>query len=83
MKKIIDGKMFNTETAQKMAHHIYKHDATLYKKNDDEYFFYKINTTHGKKTCEIEIIDIVEAKQFCEYALKTEEYETLWGEVAE
>lgn len=73
MKKIIDGKKYNTETAQKMGGH---DNGTLYRKKTGEFFL------HGEGEQIIPQAE-KEAEEWAKAHLKIDEYEAIFGEVGE
>lgn len=103
MKKIINGKKYDTETAQridskgngKYRNDIYCSNETLFKKKTGEYFLY-IEGGHVTKFSEErfevygeQIIDGIAplseyyAKKWAEEAMDGDEFERIFGEVAE
>lgn len=98
MKQIINGKMYNTETARKVGTYwsgIFYVEETLYKKKTGEFFLYYgeggANTGYSKSVgvnCwsgEEEIIPFTEkqAREFAEKKLEIEEYVACFGEPEE
>lgn len=89
MKKIIEGKKYDTETAKRVGRHATTENngdfciKELYKKKTGEFFFY----TYQFAWCEYyEGIDPCtedEAKQWAEVYLDGDEYEEIFGEVEE
>jgi len=83
MKKIINGKKYDTDTAKEIGTIDTKwSDAlskTLYQKTTGEFFFFMWNATQEY----ISPCTEDEAKEFCEDAITVEEYEAIWGEVLE
>jgi hypothetical protein len=83
MKKIIDGKMFNTETAIKIGRTYCRSETVLYKKNNDEYFFYYQSMCDGDITIDIRKADLEEVKEWSTNVLGVEKYEAAFGKVEE
>lgn len=92
MKKIINGKKYDTTTAKEIADKIYFGNGnyacawdTLYLKKTGEFFIE--HQTNGSDLFDreeyIKPVDEVSAKKFCEEYLDADEYEKLFGEVEE
>jgi len=87
MRKISNGKKYDTETADLICSvSLNDGDAHLFRKKNGDYFLW----AHEHHDEEIKlyfgrIVDISEmaAKQYCELALKVEEYEFFFGKVEE
>ena len=93
MKKIINGKKYDTTTATRIAcdtnfrGSITETDyytSDLFKKKTGEYFVYDFGNKWSKQAGEkITPLTEQEAKQWCEEHLDGDEYEAIWGEVEE
>jgi hypothetical protein len=101
MKKIINGKKYDTETANKIAEYwngYSKNDfrytkEILYHKKNGEFFLYAEGggmsnyavTDNGSSSFGIKIITLTinEAKEWAEQHMESDEYEDVFGEVAE
>ena len=87
MKKIINGKKYDTETAIKLAYwtkdkpndDFYFEQETLYIKKNGEYF---LSTWQGNKQ-KLFLMSDEGAKEWSEFRLDADEYEKLFGEVEE
>ena len=96
MKKIIGGKLYDTETAIRigecnngeMPTSFHYQSETLYRKKNGE-FFLLIDGVPEKSsgyyitTCKIEKINLEHAKEWCELNLSGEEYMDVFGQVNE
>lgn len=88
MRKVINGKMYDTDTATAVAENIEYEDeqpyskVMLYKKKTGEYFFQCEKFTEDKKVW-IEPIMEDEAKDFAEKVLDGDQYEAVFGKVEE
>lgn len=86
MKKIIDGKKYDTNTAQEVCcgffgnYHCKK--VTLYRKKSGEFFEHHVLTEFGYRAW-IEPVSETEAKRFAEEQMDAEEYEKIFGKVEE
>lgn len=79
MKKIINGKLYDTEKAESFGSRT--QTATLYRKNDLTYF---LHFTDTKTECgEIQVITEDEAKEWAVKNLSAEEYIVDFGEPEE
>ena len=96
MKKIIGGKLYDTETAIRigecnngeMPTSFHYYSETLYRKKNGEFFLLidgirKKNCGNYITDCKIEKIDIEHAKEWCEINLSGEEYIDVFGQVNE
>ena len=86
MKKIINGKKYDTNTAQQVCYGHFGNfgckTVTLYKKTNGEYFEHHEINEFGYREW-IEPIDETEAKEFAEEQMDSDEYEKFFGEVEE
>ena len=96
MKKIINGKKYDTETAKRLATYdnIGKGNiasytdfnywcTSLYRKRTGEYFIYKQDKAWNDREEPITPATEEEAKTWSENYLDGDEYEAIWGEVEE
>lgn len=93
MKKIIQGKLYNTETATECGYRKSKHsitdfnwfEETLYRKKTDEFFLCGEGNGASKYAHGRMIIPITlkEAKSWVESYLEVEDYIELFGDVEE
>ena len=101
MKRIIDGKKYDTETAKQVgwsdSHHAHTdfqyHSETLYMKRTGEFFMHgeggpmsEYATSNGNMYGwgeKIIPLTLKKAQQWAEEHLSSEEYESIFGEVAE
>ncbi len=96
MKKVINGKMYNTETAKRVA--IYDNIGkgnissytdinyfckALYQKKTGEYFFYEQETAWNDREETITPCTLESAKKWTEKYCDGDEYEKIFGEVEE
>lgn len=87
MKKIINGKKYDTETATMCGEFLMPclfsdqvEHSVLYRKTNGEYFFHHyINPEYGS----IEPATEVKAMNWSEHFLSADEYESIFGEVSE
>lgn len=87
MKRIINGKKYDTETAIMCGEFLMSsfvsdcvEHIVLYRKTNGEYFFYRyMESEHGF----IEPTTEVKAKKWSEQFLSADEYESIFGEVSE
>lgn len=83
MKKIINGKKYETDTAKFVCYGAFGNfgckTVTLYQKKNGEFFEY--HRLDGREW--IEPVDESEAKRFAEEQMDGDEYEKYFGEVAE
>lgn len=88
MRKVINGKMYDTDTATVVAENTEYDDeqpyskVTLYKKKTGEFYFFCEKFTEDKNIW-IEPILEDEAKEFAEKALDGDQYEAVFGKVEE
>jgi hypothetical protein len=88
MRKVINGKMYDTDTATVVAKNIEYEDeqpyskVTLYKKKTGEFYFLCEKFTEDKKVW-IEPIVEDDAKDFAEKVLDGDQYEAVFGKVEE
>ncbi len=97
MKKIINGKKYDTETAKELGYdnningrdiiarnEMNFEESTLYRKKTGEYFIYRFGGAHTPY-CDGDIRPVTEdeAKSWAENHMSVDEYEALWGEVEE
>jgi len=86
MKKIINGKKYDTKTAKEVCCGRFGNfgckKVTLYKKANGEYFEYHELDEFGHREW-IEPVTETEAKRFAEEQMNAEEYEEFFGEVEE
>ena len=92
MKKIINGKKYDTETAKMLGHEnnigdeilarsdFRFRESALYQKKTGEYFIWH-NSNVGVE--HIEPCSEEDAKRWAENNMSVEEYEAIWGEVEE
>ena len=93
MKKIINGKKYDTTTATRIARDTNFCGSTtesdyyasdLFKKKTGEYFVYDFGNSRSKQPGEkITPVTEQEAKEWCEEHLDGDEYEAIWGEIEE
>lgn len=102
MKKIINGKRYDTDTAKEVGYAEAKclpsdldwWQETLYRKNTGEFFLYgegNARTRYAKESgvnnwragCRIMPLSVDEAKEWAENQLTADEYEKIFGEIAE
>ncbi len=101
MKKIINGKMYDTEKAERKGYDSYSNSSDfqywleeLYQKRTGEFFLYgeggpmsKYSITTGQNQWSggeaITPISVNEAREWAEKHLTADEYEAIFGEVAE
>ena len=92
MKKIINGKKYDTETAAYICGYVFGtyndlfyNEENLYRKKNGEFFFYGYGGPGTSYKCEeiIEPFTESEAKNFIEKYGDVETYEELFGEVEE
>lgn len=101
MNKIINGKLYNTETAKLLGEDSYSHPGDLahwseelYKKRTGEYFLYgeggpmsRYAQTAGQNEWsggeQIQPLTVENARQWAEQHLSADEYEAIFGEIAE
>ena len=96
MKKIIGGKLYDTETAIRigecnngeMPTSFHYQSETLYRKKNGEFFLLidgirKKNYGNYTTTYKIEKIDMEQAKEWCKLNLSGEEYMDVFGQVDE
>ena len=88
MKKVINGKLYNTKTAHCVGTDEYSHPGDinywcegLYKKRNGEYFLYGANSFSGGST--IIPLDEEEAMKWAEEHLDADEYIAEFGEPEE
>lgn len=86
MKKIINGKKYDTDTAQQVCCGFFGNfnckSVTLYRKDNGEYFEHHELDEFGHREW-IEPVTETEAKRFAEEQMDAEEYEEFFGEVEE
>lgn len=92
MKKVINGRMYNTETAKEVCFRTRLYNGnnvsgwvTLFKKKTGEFFFHNLPTGWDLFN-QIEYIEPtgeVEAKEFAEQNMDGDAYEKIFGEVLE
>lgn len=89
MRKIINGLLYDTETAKKVGSvEIRRHDEynveriiTLYKTSNNRYFFYSIpDGDEFSKHCYIRASNEEEARAWAEMNLTVDEYIAIFGE---
>ena len=91
MKVIMNGKMYNTETAKNVGSWntednydgFYYNVQTLYKKKTGEFFIYDYGMNPRHKWEKIEKLTEKQAKEWSEKHLSTEEYIEIFGDVEE
>lgn len=89
MKKIINGKKYNTETAQKMGERDSEHEVndfeSLYRKKTGEFFLHSYCEGGGLNGGGDQIIPLTEreAKEWAEARLEEPECEAIFGRVKE
>lgn len=101
MKKIIDGKLYNTETAKFLGEDSYSNASDfahwseeLYQKRTGEFFLYgeggpmsRYAQTIGQNEWsggeQIQPLTVENARQWAEEHLSADEYESIFGEIAE
>ena len=101
MKKIIDGKLYNTQTAKLLGEDSYSHPGDLahwseelYQKRTGEFFLYgwggpmsRYAQTTGQNEWssgeQIQPLTAENARQWAEQHLGADEYESIFGEIAE
>lgn len=95
MKKVINGKLYNTETAKLLGEDSYSHPGDLahwseelYQKRTGEYFLYGryAQTTGQNEWSSVEQIHpltVENARQWTEQHLSADEYEAIFGEITE
>lgn len=99
MKKIINGKMYNTDTAKELFHYwngnhgFGRISETLYRKKTGEYFLYGVGgarTRYAEKSggvyyegCAIIPLSVESAKVWAEKHLDADRYIELFGDVEE
>ena len=84
MKKVINGKMYNTDTAE-MIYSLPSWKDTghdMYKKKTGEFFIYCWSKWSGHEP-HIEPLTEERAKELCEVYLDGDEYEEVFGKVEE
>ena len=84
MRKVINGKMYDTATAKKVARYAYSgtDEGRIYQKRTGEFFLYN-EVLNGIYEYEIRPLSDAEAKEYCEEWLDGDEYEAVFGTVAE
>ncbi len=86
MKKVINGKLYNTETATEICTGFFGNfncnEVTLYKKENGEYFEHHELNEFGHREW-IEPVDENEAKRFAEEQMDYDDYVSFFGEVEE
>lgn len=96
IKNIIKGKVYNTETAEKMGcwdngypvSDFHYTGESLYKKKTGEFFLYGVGgalsyySSHSGWGEKIKPLTLAEAKEWAEEKLATDEYEEMFGEVS-
>lgn len=101
MKRIINGKRYDTETAEELYSYSYSNRGdfhyfreTLYRKRTGEFFLYGVGGPASKYAQAIDMnswsggerlmpMTYAEAQQWAEKCLTGDEYEEIFGEVAE
>lgn len=87
MKKIINGKMYNTDTAREIATDFIMWNAnlektiTLYRKRTGEFFLHHVPQRDGVESIRLCTDDY--AKEFASQHMSADEYEELFGKVEE
>lgn len=96
MKNIIKGKVYSTETAEKMGgwnngypiSDLHYTEENLYKKKTGEFFLYGVGgalsyySSHSGWGEKIKPLTLAEAKKWAKEKLATDEYEEMFGEVS-
>jgi hypothetical protein len=87
MKKIINGKLYNTDTADEIARRVIRHGLeheTYYRKKTGEIFiYYETKRSSGDIFRSIRPLELEEAKDDLEKLLTVEHYEEIFGKVEE
>lgn len=78
MKSIINGKMYDTETAVELC--VKVHTISLFRKKCGEYFIYDYDNRYGEK---IFTVEEEFARMFVEKNDTSDTYEEIFGEVTE
>ena len=81
MNKVVNGKMYNTETAQMLAKAYVSEicQQTLYRKRTGEYFLYTEEEVYGNLS--IKPLTLSEAKKWAEKELEGTKYEEIFGDI--